>query len=304
MSKLLVLLLLGSLVSCATGRGGPKGKINDLEDDFSWLDNKDFQKVFEVKYQEPKDTYPKEISAEDVLASESVARLSEGRLDDVTGSDDVISKVVGNCYKGDFNDAQDLIRKSRRKYKKNPSFWNQVGTCYFLQKERRKALIFYNKALALKKNFVPAINNLGVLHQSEGNDQRALAAYEEASKLSSFSLTPSFNKAQLYLKYGFINKAESVFSTLWRKNKRDRDVVHALAVIYLVQGKFEKSVSAYQALNYDTQEIPGVALNYALVLAFSGQKDKAAVVLKGLEDKDLNNYLSYYKKVQRIVGSK
>lgn len=299
-NKLLLILLTFSLVSCASMKGGGK-KVNDLEDDFSWLDNDDFQKVFEVQYQAPKDNYPAEVAKEDVLATESAARLDKGTLSDISSQDDVISKVVGNCYKGDFEDANELIRNSRRQYKQNPSFWNQVGTCYFLQNEKRKALIFYNKALSLNNKYAPAINNLGVVHQADGNDQRALAAYEEASKISSFSMTPSFNKAQLYLKYGFADKAEQIFSTLWSKNKRDRDVIHALAVVYLMKGKYDKSVSAFQALDYDNQETPEVALNYSLALYLKGEKEKSHKVFKGMDKKNINKYANYYGKVERFI---
>ena len=68
--------------------------------------------------------------------------------------------------------------------------------------------------------FVPPVNNLGVVYNKLGKFQKALAAFKKAEGMSSFSATPTFNLAQLYLRLGD-SKSSQVWDAIARSMPPD-----------------------------------------------------------------------------------
>ncbi|MCO4753568.1 MAG: hypothetical protein KC478_03755, partial [Bacteriovoracaceae bacterium] len=199
MSKLLLLLLF-------TGCALTQKKGLELDD----VTNEDFKKPAPAKYEERKDYFSGvETKDAQALKDESLYRINN--FDSDVDAKDVLTQIVYKCHKRDYDDAFAIVEKEHDKYRDNPSFWNQVGTCYLLKGERRKALMFYNKALEFKSNFAPALNNIGLMYRKEGQDQKAEVAFSKAVKSANFSKTPRFNLAQLYLDYGLYNDAIKQF---------------------------------------------------------------------------------------------
>ncbi len=214
MIKMLILIFIAVVIS---GCGTTEKKGVKLDGDFDEIENKDFKAIPEIEYIEHEDLFVDEVSQTDALSKESLARLPEPKLQRAGKVDNPISKGISLCYQRRFTEAFKLLDAAYFKYKGHPSYWNQVGTCYFLQGWNRKAFLFYNKARDLNQKYAPAINNLGVIYQREGNEQKAMAAFDKASEINSFSMTPMFNKAQIFLKYGFIEKARRIFEVLHKK---------------------------------------------------------------------------------------
>ena len=130
------ILVAFALVGCATGG---KKKV-DLEE----VTNKDFQKPAPAKYSEDQDHYRGvEIKNAGALEDESLYRLKD--YDGDIDVKDPLAKIAKLCYEGEYKEALELVSKEQERYRNNPSFWNQTGTCYLLQGKRRKALLFYNK---------------------------------------------------------------------------------------------------------------------------------------------------------------
>jgi len=70
-----------------------------------------------------------------------------------------------------------------------------------------EALYSYKKATDLDPNFVFAWNNKGIALANLGKHVDAISAYKTAIKLSSISVSPNFNLAELYLNLGDLNSA-------------------------------------------------------------------------------------------------
>ena len=81
--------------------------------------------------------------------------------------------------------------------------------------------MFYNKSRDLDAKYIPPVNNLGVVYQKQGKFQKALAAFKLASDLNNFSITPTYNLAQLYLQFGNVGKSLPVFQALYKKSPND-----------------------------------------------------------------------------------
>lgn len=294
-------LILALLTSCGSS-DKKKTSGNNKNQEFAWIENNDFQTEKAVKYDETSDLFEGDESEYDSLSSESIARLPEFKLEVVATSKDTIGKVISLCYQRKFKQASQVMDALFKKYKNHPAYWNQVGTCFFLQGNMREALLYYNKSLSLNKKYAPPINNLGVIYQRDGREQKALLAFKKASELNSFSLTPIFNLSQMYLKYGFTDKARSLLSALVKKNSKDVDVINSLAVSYMIEGNFQEALKWYDKIPRDLHARFDIGINYALTLSLVGRPSDAKVIFERINVTKLGKSADYYGKVKRHLG--
>lgn len=298
MNKIILYLLLSILVvSCASKRD-----FDDLEGDFDWIDNSDFIPEPEIKYNASEDVFDDDIGSYDSLSHESIARLPEPKLEKVSEKKNPITSAIGLCYRKKINEAFKIFDQNYERYKSHPSYWNQIGTCYYILGNYRKSLLYYNKAKDLNDKYIPALNNLGVLYQKEGHDQKALIAFKKANNINPFAVTPSFNLAQIYLKYGLIDKAIKIFAGLAQKNSQDVDLVNGLATCYLFKGDVQKALSYFYLIDDDALERADVSLNYAVALKLTGKEDDARDVFSEIDRSNLGSLAGYYRKVAGFIG--
>lgn len=190
MSRLLVIIISTLfLYSCATT------KRNDIpiEDrDITWVENSDFAPVDEIPYVPMEDFYDGlNDKKENPIADEGLQTVDEVEHQKVTNRSGPIQGLI-LCYKGNTDDGVKAITSNYRAYKKNPLYYNSLGTCFLKKGHLRKAIVFYNLALKIKSNYPPAINNLGVAYYLENNLPKAYSAFKEASEVAKDSKTPFY----------------------------------------------------------------------------------------------------------------
>lgn len=295
--RILLSLSLMALIGCASGPVKKESKtIENITD-------ADFQKIKKVQFTK-EDDYFSDVKSEvsGALNDESLERavMYDGEID----LKNPISKIAKNCYKKNFKDAFIIVKNISKTYRENPIFWNQVGTCYLIQGERRKALLFYNKALDLKSNYVPALNNLGTMYFREGDYERSLVAFERAIKTSEFSKTPRYNLASLYLHFGLYDKSLSYSMPLYDEGKKDVDVLNMVASAYLMKNDATTALTYYNQIESNYRERADIGLNYSLALLSVGRIDNARDTFEDIDKKSIKHLSPYYKRVQRVLGVK
>ncbi|MCK5884118.1 MAG: hypothetical protein KAG61_10530 [Bacteriovoracaceae bacterium] len=297
MKNILILLVIVLMaVSCAsTPKEEKKGDL------LSEIENIDFMPKKAVPYVARADAFKGEISRYDSISNESVNRLPQPKLEKMEDPKDPINSGISLCYRGMYQRAFKVFDNAYERYKTHPGYWNQVGSCYLIKKDYRKALLYYNKALGVQSKYAPAINNFGVLYLRQGKDQLAIEAFKKASKINSFSLTPMFNLAHLYLKYGALNKAYNILHVLYKKNKNDVDVLSALGSYNLMLGNAKNAVGFFKKIDESHLKRADIALNYAYALKKIGNTGDAKNIIKNLRTKDLEGYQNYYLSVKKYV---
>lgn len=288
MKNLLILLF---IVGCASNGNREK----DLEE----ITNEDFQRAVPVSYSAGADHYS-EVSAKDASAlnDETLFRLS-----DYSGSvkdGDVVTRITQLCYEKNYEEALALVNAEYERYRENPSFWNQVGSCYLLQGQNRKALLFYNKALEFEKDYAPAFNNIGVLYRMNGEDQRAEVAFKSAVSSSAFSKTPRFNLAQLYLSYGLYGLAIENFKVL--ESSGDVEVLAGLGSAFLMAGSSSQATGYFKRIEEKYYRKPFIGINAALAYYASGDRRVAQSALRQVNEDDLGELKGYYNQVKEKIG--
>ncbi len=299
------LLVLSFFYSCASTDQTFRKSASDgapLADDYSWVDSLDFKTTEEKKYEPAKDQFRGEIGEADALSKESIARVSKPKLESLSGdSNDPLDKIVSLCYREQFDAGFKVADEVYAQYKNNTSYWNQVGTCYFLKGEYSKAILFFNKSRDLDSKFNPPVNNLGVVYQAQGKYQKALLAYKKSSDMNSFALTPLFNLSQLYLRYGKVEQARTILEALNKKKPLDVDVAASFATSLMMKGELGQSIELFSKIDKSTLSDPRYGLNFALVLKLSQRPQDAVTVLQNVSDPKESDLKAYYKRVSDFV---
>jgi tetratricopeptide (TPR) repeat protein len=274
------------------------GTIEKTNDD-SNISNSDFNKKPLVNYDSSADSF--NLSEGSLLSNESIYRLDEDDLSDSNITGVPLSDIISLCYQKKYDKAFSLIDSYYSTYKKHPNYWNQVGSCYFLQGNDRKALLFYNQSLDMNKKYAPPLNNLGVMFIRKNEYQQAMEYLKKAARYSPQSRTPIFNLAHLYLQFGLVDRAQRLFLVLNSKYSFDIDVISGLGSASLLENNPNKALEYYKQIDDKYLWRPDIAINYAIALKQTGNKDGALEVYGKINKSKLGRYQDYYNKVGILI---
>lgn len=299
--KTFFLSFLTLVLAWGCGSSSSKKVAEVPKSEFDLISNDDFRQIDEVPYQSYQDVfnYPKETN--DSLVRESLARVEADSLESAFGIEDPISHAISLCYQGKIAEGLSVLDGAFAKYKSHPSYWNQIGTCYFLKKDYRKALLYYNQSLEIDRKYAPPINNLGVIYLRQGKDQKALVAFEQAAKNNRLSLTPIFNMAQLYLEYGLIDKALRLFNALRNQGRFDQDIIGGTANAYLMKGNAKQAYELFSSMDERSLVKPEYGLNFAVASKILGKSSNAQRIFENVNKGSSKGWRLYYNKVRNYI---
>jgi tetratricopeptide (TPR) repeat protein len=301
-TNLLALILLGSCASSNYRQSASDEKVMP-EEDYSWVEQLNFDKKSEAKYQADNDEF--KLSSEEsnhALIKESLLNVPAAKLEEtLLKTDDVLVKINILCYEGKFDAALKVADDVYGQFKNNTSYWNQLGTCYYLKDDFAKSILFYNKSRDLDNKFAPPVNNLGAVYVKQGKYQKALAAFKKASDMSNFSVTPTYNLALIYLRFGTVGKSLPILQGLIKKSPQDIEVSSALAASHLLKGDYEAAISLYGALDKASLTKPSIGLNYALALKLMNRSSDAQVALGNVSPATSPEIKDYAQRIDKFI---
>ncbi len=300
--KASTLMLIGTGLVLGACASSGKLAVTNSDEVIAKVTNEQFKSRPLVPYMSSKDNFAslKDVD-NDVLSKESVGRFPQSKLEEVSDLEDPIAQVPGHCHRKEFKEGFAVLDANYDQFKNHPSYWNQVGTCYYLQDNPRKALLYYNKALELEPKYGPALNNIGVLYMKEKKDQKAMVAFKKAQESNPFSVTPMFNLAQVNLKYGLVDQAFESFKVLLERNPKDPDVVAGLATCYLFKNDPTNAVKLFSSLDSAHLQRADIGLNYVVALKTKGDTSMAKKVFKAIDENSVKELANYHTKVARYL---
>lgn len=236
------------------------------------------------------------------LQDETLDRLNKEELGQVNTSADPLTDIVVKCSNKDFEGAFQVAAQVFNRYQKVAAYWNTVANCHLNSGSYRKALLFYNKSLEVNPNYVPALNNIGVMYVRQDQDQKALVAFERAIKFSKFSKTPRYNLAKLYLTYGLAELAQPLFISLLTESPADVDILNAVAASYFIQGDYQNALTYFQQIPQAQWHRAEIGLNVAKTLSKLGKVEDARKVANGVKSPSGPDLKRYSGIVKRELG--
>ena len=296
--KFFPLISLLVLAACSTG----KVQDSNPENKSAGVTKESFKKEKPLNNSEVRDYYPAAKAQSPALQDETLDRYTVEELEKMAGSDDPLMEISLRCSKKDFDQAFAVASKAFNRYQKIPAYWNLVGTCHLNQGSQRKALSFYNKALEVSPNYVPAVNNRGVMYSRQGEDQKALVAFERANKQSPFSKTPRYNLARLYLSYGLTESALPLFQGMLNETPGDIELINAVASCYFMLSDYQKALSFYNRIPKDLMERAEFGLNYSLTLKKLGKGTEASKIYSSIDEPKSKDLKDYYAAIGSQLG--
>lgn len=265
--------------------------------------NEAFKKPRALKNGEVPDYYqPQAVGINPALQDETLDRYTKEELSGLITSADPMMDISVRCSKGDFEGAFSAASKAFNQYQKVATYWNQIANCHLNQGNHRKALLFYNKALEVRPNYIPALNNIGVMYSRQGQDQKAQVAFESATKQSRFSKTPRYNLAKLYLTYGLVETALPIVQGLLEQSPQDLDLLNANASAYFLMSDYTKAMSFYQRIPQNFWASAEVGLNLSMTLKKLGKAKEASEVFSRIPEPRSMNLKRYYSMIGKQLG--
>lgn len=278
--KYILIISLLFISSCSSTQSEKELSKNELQLELDSLTNDDFKPVQQIRYNERGDYHVIGDLVDDALKDETLAKVDSGKIKEL---DEKMTGVSGLCYLGKTQEGMELLDKLYPKYKNNPSYWNQLASCYLKNGEYRRAKVFFNKAISLDKDYLPALNNLGVVYIKEGKDEKAVAAFKQALNVKNTAKTPMYNLSNLYIKYGLLDKASGMLQRVLRSDMKDRDVLLSLAYIELYKKDPQGALNYLSKVSSDhlSRVDFSLALLYSYKLAGSKNVEKVSDFLRG-----------------------
>lgn len=294
--KKLILTSIFTLILAACSSTPEKKKITSVDD----VKQEDFKAQKEIPYKVSDDIY-KKVEGRKSSASNTESLQRALLYDGDISLEGELGRLAKLCYEKKFTEAFKLVKFYNKKYLKNPIFWNQVGTCYLLKGERRKALLFYNKALSHKAEYAPALNNLGVMYLTEGDYSRSLVAFEKAKQSKTFSRTPRYNLANLKLNFGLYQDAIEELKVLYGLTKTDVDVNNMMGTAYLMSNNPKEARRYFVKIPSREKELARFGINSALAEYLVGNVEQARDIFEDIDDKSLDEWKKYHSQIKKVI---
>ncbi len=297
--KYLPLLIL--LASCAGGESKSDKSETSIDPAAGVvIKNQDFNRQKPLVYSPQQDFYPSpKEGAQTALQNESAAR-DLSRIQKLTGGKDPLVVMMSSCYAKNFEQAFKVAESVYDTHQNLPTYWNQVATCYLLQGNERKALLFYNKALEVTPQYVPALNNIGVMYEKNEQDQKALVALQRALKNGKFTKTPRFNLGHLFLSYNLADEALPLFRGLADEAPADVDVRAGLANSLAQLNRWQDAWDEFNRIPEKDRRRSDVGLTMALSAHRLGKEALARDILQATDVSDADQ--SYAARIRRLLG--
>jgi tetratricopeptide (TPR) repeat protein len=104
----------------------------------------------------------------------------------------------------------------------------------------------YNQVLKIDPNYLPALNNLGVLYKKLGKHNKAKSCYEKAITLNPNNIDILYNLGNIFQKLEEYQKAKDYYEKVIKINPNYTDAYNNLGVVFQKLGKYQKAKNCYE----------------------------------------------------------
>jgi tetratricopeptide (TPR) repeat protein len=219
----------------------------------------------------------------DLFNDETLLRFNSVAIKQLSESQDIKLSSLAQCHQGESKEGLKKLQGHYAKFKKDPFYWNIVGTCYYLGEQMPKASFYFQHALNLSKRSKArayTFNNLGVILLKQRHYDQAFEMFTKSMKINKSLVTPKFNLAQLHIQFGQIQEATRLLNELLEKEPEDLDVLTSLAVISMIDEDYKHAIAIYEKFEEEQIKRADIAGYYALSLYKDGQYNRAKEVLE------------------------
>lgn len=189
---------------------------------------------------------------------DSVNAASEYALAGVQPEKPLINTGVGDTFFAakEYEKAAEAYRVEIEGNPGNGDLRRRLGNALMLAGRDDAAIAAYREALRLRTETLTIHYNLGVLYEKKGNNDEAVVEYKQALKAGE-SADARYRLAGIYTRRGSLSQAAEQYRILLAASPADQDILTKLAKIYTASGNQKEALATYKEairLNPDNLE--------------------------------------------------
>ena len=154
---------------------------------------------------------------------------------------------------------------------------NNLGVIFQGLGENQKAIGCYEKAIAIDPDYLDAHFNLGVIFQGLGENQKAKECYEKAIEIDPNYSNAHNNLGTMFFDLGEAQKAISCYEKAIKANPNHTDAHNNLGGAFKEVGEYQKSISHYEKVIDTNPDYIGAHYNLGVVFQEIGEYPKAII---------------------------
>lgn len=161
----------------------------------------------------------------------------------VPATPDVAEKLMNQ---GQYQQAASIWDQLERSGFVNQAVYSNHGLCLLIEKKYPQARQYFEKALALKSGFVPALIGMGAIHLVDGHMGLAIECYLQVLKKEPNNLKALSDLAVVYNNLDQTHKAKPLWQKFLQLSPGNETAEYMLGQCYLAEKDFD---SAFTILN-------------------------------------------------------
>jgi tetratricopeptide (TPR) repeat protein len=156
---------------------------------------------------------------------------------------------LGNLYNmaGELDKAINCYEKALALQPGNPALLSITGTTYVELDKPEQAIPLLQQALARDPSDAESYTNLGIACSKSGQHGEALAAFKQAIAINPQLAQAHYNLGKLYRNMGQLDEAVHCYQQAHKLLPDNRDILHNMSLVELLQGEFAKGWEHYLA---------------------------------------------------------
>ena len=166
--------------------------------------------------------------------------------------------ALKNHQNNNLQDAQNYYNRVLKIDPNHTDANNNLGIILQGLGENQKAKECFEKVIEINPNYSSAHNNLGIIYKKSSEYQKAISCYEKAIKINPNYLDAHFNLGLIFQKLDEHLKAKNCYKKMLRIDPNNAETHYSLGVIYQKLKENQKAIANYEkSIEINT--------NYALV---------------------------------------
>ena len=189
--------------------------------------------------------------------------------------DQTFNLAVQNHQNNNLQDAQNYYQKVLGLDPNHSQTLNNLGILFQGLGENQKAIGCYKKVISINPNYVDAHNNLGAIFKELGEIERAKECYKKVIKIDPNFAHAHNNLGVIYQDLGKLQKARKCYEKAIEIDHNYLGAHNNLAVLFKELKEFEKAKGCYEkaiAINSDYADAHN---NLGIIFKKLGQNQKA-----------------------------
>mgnify|MGYP001330496683 CR=1 FL=1 len=158
----------------------------------------------------------------------------------------IFKLAIENHQKNNLEVAEDLYNQVLKIDSNNIGAINNLGVLFKSLGDNQKAKDYYEKAIVINPSHTDSLNNLGGMLQKLGEDKKAKDCYEKVIAIDPGHVNAQNNLGSIFLKLTEYQKAKDCYEKAVEIDPNHADALNNLGTVFIKLGEYQKAKDCYE----------------------------------------------------------